>query len=241
MLALTEDDHPFVIFEYNGYGIVAAIVIAVIVLLSIVLYILVRRGSRTGIIFNLSTRVYTRMHTHTVSLCIYLFEYIEHTDMEFDDEEEDERKEDKDIEISCKRFHNLFHVIFTAWGKGILSLNHLLPFSLIRRSVTLYFIIFLTAFATRPIIVLFVFSYVILGLSYGITYLSITSNPIEIWAAPTSRSRIEKDYFDSHFQPFYRTEQIYIKAVGLGKVKLTDHNNYFYRLYLNVPIKFSIT
>nr|XP_033199413.1 NPC intracellular cholesterol transporter 1 homolog 1b-like [Bombus vancouverensis nearcticus] len=61
-------------------------------------------------------------------------------------------------------------------------------------------------------------SYVILGLSYGMTYLSITSNPIEILAAPTSRARLEKNYLDSHFQPLYRTEQIYIKSVGLGKI-----------------------
>lgn len=75
-----------------------------------------------------------------------------------------------------------------------------------------------TAFAKYPSIVLFTSSYIILGLSYGITYLSITSDPIEIWAAPTSRARLEKDYFDSHFQPFYRTEQVYIKSVGLSKV-----------------------
>ncbi|OAD57255.1 Niemann-Pick C1 protein, partial [Eufriesea mexicana] len=113
------------------------------------------------------------------------------TDIESDDEEENTQNKDEAKGISCERFHNMFHVIFTAWGK---------------------------AFATRPIIVLFAFSYIILGLSYGITYLSVTSNPIEIWAAPTSRARIEKDYFDSHFQPFYRTEQIYIKAVNLDKV-----------------------
>jgi len=50
-------------------------------------------------------------------------------------------------------------------------------------------------------------------------YLSVTVNPIEIWAAPKSRSRIEKDYFDNRFQPFYRTEQIYIKAEHLDEVR----------------------
>lgn len=76
-----------------------------------------------------------------------------------------------------------------------------------------------TAFAKYPIIVLFTTSYIVLALSYGINYLSVTVNPIEIWAAPSSRSRLEKDYFDNRFQPFYRTEQIYIKSVGLDKVK----------------------
>ncbi|XP_078051563.1 NPC intracellular cholesterol transporter 1 homolog 1b-like, partial [Augochlora pura] len=74
------------------------------------------------------------------------------------------------------------------------------------------------AFATHPGLTLFISSYVILGLSYGITQLIVVSDPIEIWAAPTSRARLEKDYFDSHFQPFYRTEQIYIKSVGVDKV-----------------------
>ncbi|XP_076646594.1 NPC intracellular cholesterol transporter 1 homolog 1b [Halictus rubicundus] len=74
-------------------------------------------------------------------------------------------------------------------------------------------------FATYPAMTLFLCSYVILGLSYGITQLIVVSDPIEIWAAPTSRARLEKDYFDSHFQPFYRTEQIYIKTVGIDKVR----------------------
>ncbi|XP_076547894.1 NPC intracellular cholesterol transporter 1 homolog 1b [Osmia lignaria lignaria] len=93
--------------------------------------------------------------------------------------------------LPWKKFHQVFHSFFAIWGKG---------------------------FAKYPGIVLVIFSYVLLGLSYGIQYLSITSDPIEIWAAPTSRARIEKDYYDSHFQPFYRAEQIYIKSVGLEKV-----------------------
>lgn len=86
---------------------------------------------------------------------------------------------------------DIFQIIFTVWGK---------------------------MFAKYPIILLLIFVYIIVRLSFGIKYLSITSNPIEIWAAPTSRARIEKNYFDSHFQPFYRTEQVYIKSVGLDKV-----------------------
>lgn len=92
-------------------------------------------------------------------------------------------------------------------------------FHLCTTLVVISAIIMVTAFATHPTIALFTLSYVIVALSYGITRLSITSDPIEIWAAPTSRARIEKDYFDSRFQPFYRTEQIYIKSVGLDKVE----------------------
>ncbi|EFN76025.1 Niemann-Pick C1 protein [Harpegnathos saltator] len=82
-----------------------------------------------------------------------------------------------------------------------------------------FFFVWGRVFATYPIIALFTISYVIVGLSYGIGYLAVTVNPIEIWAAPDSRARMEKDYYDTRFQPFYRTEQIYIKPVGLDKIK----------------------
>ena len=47
------------------------------------------------------------------------------------------------------------------------------------------------------------------GLSSGVIYLQVTTDPIELWASPTSRSRVEKDFFDSTFRPFYRTAQVY--------------------------------
>ena len=46
------------------------------------------------------------------------------------------------------------------------------------------------------------------GLSSGVVYLQVTTDPIELWASPTSRSRVEKDFFDSTFRPFYRTAQV---------------------------------
>lgn len=72
--------------------------------------------------------------------------------------------------------------------------------------------------ATHSVIVLFVTSWIILGCGYGAIYLDVTSDPVELWASPTSRSRMEKDYFDKYFRPFYRTEQIFIKPVGLQSV-----------------------
>lgn len=42
----------------------------------------------------------------------------------------------------------------------------------------------------------------------------LTVDPIELWAAPDSRSRIEKTFFDETFRPFYRAEQVIIKAQG---------------------------
>lgn len=72
--------------------------------------------------------------------------------------------------------------------------------------------------STHSVIVLFLSSWVILGLGYGALSLRVTVNPVEIWASPNSRSRVEKDFFDREFAPFYRTEQIFIKAKGLPEV-----------------------
>lgn len=45
-------------------------------------------------------------------------------------------------------------------------------------------------------------------MGHGITCLKITTDPVELWAAPNSRSRIEREFFDSNFEPFYRIEQV---------------------------------
>jgi Niemann-Pick C1 protein len=58
-----------------------------------------------------------------------------------------------------------------------------------------------------------------LGLSTGIMWLNVTTDPIELWASPTSRSRIERSFFDETFRPFYRTEQIIIHAKDLPNVR----------------------
>ncbi|KAK9747109.1 Niemann-Pick C1 N terminus [Popillia japonica] len=70
--------------------------------------------------------------------------------------------------------------------------------------------------STHSNIVLFLSSYVVIAIGYGAFNLSVTTNPTEIWAGPQSRSRLEKDYVDQNFGPFYRTEQIFIQAVGVN-------------------------
>ena len=50
------------------------------------------------------------------------------------------------------------------------------------------------------------------ALSFGLFFFKVTTDPVELWSAPTSRARKEKEYFDSHFNPFYRTEQIIVTA-----------------------------
>jgi len=66
--------------------------------------------------------------------------------------------------------------------------------------------------AAHPFAVLVPISIITTMLCGGIYHLQITTDPVELWASPTSRSRIEKDYFDRTFGPFYRIEHIIITA-----------------------------
>ncbi|XP_043265268.1 NPC intracellular cholesterol transporter 1 isoform X2 [Colletes gigas] len=75
-----------------------------------------------------------------------------------------------------------------------------------------------TACASRPWFVLFVGFLFIVTLGHGIKYIHVTTDPVELWAAPQSRSRVERAYFDEHFEPFYRTEQIIITSVDMPNV-----------------------
>lgn len=72
--------------------------------------------------------------------------------------------------------------------------------------------------ASRPWLILFLGFLLIVALGHGIKYMQVTTDPVELWASPHSRSRVEREYFDKHFEPFYRNEQIIITSVGLPKV-----------------------
>lgn len=65
----------------------------------------------------------------------------------------------------------------------------------------------------------------VIGLSVGIFCMEITTDPVELWAGPHSRSRAEKDYFDNTFGPFYRTAQVFIKPIYKENVSLTKTND----------------
>ncbi|GLG97820.1 NPC intracellular cholesterol transporter 1 homolog 1b, partial [Gryllus bimaculatus] len=53
------------------------------------------------------------------------------------------------------------------------------------------------------------------ALASGVPYLEITTDPVRLWAMADSRARLERQYFDETFGPFYRTAQVVIKAKGL--------------------------
>ncbi|CAL4059784.1 unnamed protein product, partial [Meganyctiphanes norvegica] len=69
---------------------------------------------------------------------------------------------------------------------------------------------------------------VVIALCYGIVYLKLTTDPVKLWASPTSRSRLEKDMFDNTFAPFFRTTQVIIAPSDEYQkfpVSITDINS----------------
>ncbi|KAB1258510.1 NPC intracellular cholesterol transporter 1 [Camelus dromedarius] len=48
--------------------------------------------------------------------------------------------------------------------------------------------------------------------SSGLAFVRVTTDPVDLWSAPGSQARREKEYFDAHFGPFFRTEQLIIQA-----------------------------
>ncbi|XP_069773730.1 NPC1-like intracellular cholesterol transporter 1 [Narcine bancroftii] len=67
-----------------------------------------------------------------------------------------------------------------------------------------------TAVARSPLPVIGASVAVVLALSAGLTYITLTTDPIQLWSAPGSRARREKDFHDANFGPFFRTNQIII-------------------------------
>lgn len=60
------------------------------------------------------------------------------------------------------------------------------------------------------------------SLCVGILFLQITTDPVDLWASPNSRSRLEKNYYDQNFEPFYRTAQIFIRPVGIESYEVNN-------------------
>ncbi|KAL3891661.1 hypothetical protein ACJMK2_003913 [Sinanodonta woodiana] len=74
--------------------------------------------------------------------------------------------------------------------------------------------------AKHPIFVLVIGIIIASALAGGIAMSNVTTDPVKLWSANGSQARTEKDYFDQHFGPFYRTEQVLISrpANQQGKV-----------------------
>ncbi|VDL60820.1 unnamed protein product [Hymenolepis diminuta] len=59
------------------------------------------------------------------------------------------------------------------------------------------------------------FTTIVLGITCcGFLRFRVTTDPVDLWSDPNSRARLEKAYFDEHFGPFYRTEQIILRPTN---------------------------
>ncbi|KAG5682988.1 hypothetical protein PVAND_012302 [Polypedilum vanderplanki] len=72
--------------------------------------------------------------------------------------------------------------------------------------------------ANNPWKVLLLGCIFIASLGFGLLFLNVTTDPVQLWASPHSRSRIEREYFDTHFGPFYRIEQIIITTKDIAPI-----------------------
>uniref|UniRef100_A0A8B9MDM7 NPC1 like intracellular cholesterol transporter 1 n=1 Tax=Accipiter nisus TaxID=211598 RepID=A0A8B9MDM7_9AVES len=71
-----------------------------------------------------------------------------------------------------------------------------------------------TLVAGHPVTVLAAAAVLAGGLSAGLVTLRLTTDPVELWSAPGSRARQEKAFYDQHFGPFFRTNQVIVTAPG---------------------------
>ncbi|CAH8648944.1 unnamed protein product [Dicrocoelium dendriticum] len=83
--------------------------------------------------------------------------------------------------------------------------------------------------ARHPYITLLISLSISIALAAGLSMFTVTTNPVELWSPPTSRSRLEKSYFDTNFAPFFRTEQIIIRP--------RNQSNFVHRSLFPLPGK----
>lgn len=50
--------------------------------------------------------------------------------------------------------------------------------------------------------------------SAGLKSIELTTDPVELWSAINSRARLEKEFHDTTFDPFFRTNQLILTAPG---------------------------
>ncbi|XP_061452973.1 NPC intracellular cholesterol transporter 1 [Rhineura floridana] len=86
-----------------------------------------------------------------------------------------------------EKFENVLRVTFTSWGAFCVR-------------------------NPRPV-VLFSLAFIAMC-SSGLVFVKITTNPIDLWSSPSSEARKEKEYFDTRFGPFFRTEQLIVQALN---------------------------
>ncbi|XP_056137304.1 NPC1-like intracellular cholesterol transporter 1 [Lampris incognitus] len=74
------------------------------------------------------------------------------------------------------------------------------------------FCIWGTLMASHPLKVLLVSAIVVAAFATGLMNIELTTDPVQLWSAPSSRARREKDFHDKYFDPFFRTNQLILTA-----------------------------
>ncbi len=70
-------------------------------------------------------------------------------------------------------------------------------------------------FATKFWYIVIPTGIVVMGVfASGMYRFEVVTDTVKLWSAPDSRARLEKNYFDENFGPFYRTEMIIVKPLN---------------------------
>ncbi|XP_077999621.1 NPC intracellular cholesterol transporter 1-like [Glandiceps talaboti] len=77
--------------------------------------------------------------------------------------------------------------------------------------------------ATHPIKVILVALVLVTICACGNIFIIVTVDPIDLWVSDDSRCLAEKNYYDEHFQPFWRVSQVIITA--------PNHNSHVYKTW----------
>jgi Niemann-Pick C1 protein len=78
--------------------------------------------------------------------------------------------------------------------------------------------------ASSPALTFGVAALCIAILNIGWRYFQVETNPVRLWVSPSSEAASQKAYFDEHFGPFYRAEQIFVMGVPPGS-SLEDNDD----------------
>lgn len=68
--------------------------------------------------------------------------------------------------------------------------------------------------ARHPFVVLAASVVFVVACCCGLLLFTIVTDPVELWSAPGSQARIERDLFNKEFGPFYRIQQVVITRNG---------------------------
>ena len=80
--------------------------------------------------------------------------------------------------------------------------------------------------ATYPLTILLIVFSVSSFCALGVSYLTLEEEPAKLWVEPDSKVALEKEHYDSTFNPFYRTQQAILTPKGDSVSSLPNILNY---------------